>query len=261
MRSVRSARNAFLCLVAKIRRRHNPAFFSHTKGQVMQMTISLIRTVILYVIVMAAVRLMGKRQISEMQTSELVVTLLISNLASVPMQETGQPLINGLIPIVALVISEIVVSALMVKLPMFRKLICGRPIIVIYDGKIQQDEMRRLRMTTEDLFEQLREKDVFSIKDVAYAIVETNGKMSVIKTPEKEQPTAGALNVVEPDKGLETVVISDGVISDYSLALCRQTRNWVENILENEGIILSDVFLMTANAKGDYLIVRRDQTK
>jgi uncharacterized membrane protein YcaP (DUF421 family) len=227
----------------------------------MQMTISLIRTIILYAIVMAAVRLMGKRQISEMQTSELVVTLLISNLASVPMQETGQPLINGLIPIVALVISEIVVSALMLKLPVFRKLICGRPVIVIYDGKIQQEEMRRLRMTTEDLFEQLREKDVFSIKDVAYAIVETNGKMSVIKTPEKEQPTAGSLNVTEPDKGLETVVISDGVISDYSLALCRQTRNWVENILENEGIILSDVFLMTANAKGDYFIVRRDQTK
>jgi uncharacterized membrane protein YcaP (DUF421 family) len=227
----------------------------------MQMTISLIRTVILYVIVMAAVRLMGKRQISEMQTSELVVTLLISNLASVPMQETGQPLINGLIPIVALVISEIVVSALMLKVPIFRKLICGRPVIVIYDGKIQQDEMRRLRMTTEDLFEQLRQKDVFSIQDVAYAIVETNGKMSVIKTPEKEQPTAGDLNVVGPDNGLETVVVSDGVISDYSLALCRQTRNWVENILEEQGIILSDVFLMTANSKGDFFIVRRDQTK
>lgn len=225
------------------------------------MTISLIRTVILYVIVMAAIRLMGKRQISEMQTSELVVTLLISNLASVPMQETGQPLISGLIPIIALVVSEIAVSALMLKHPLFRKVICGRPIIVIYDGKVQQEEMRRLRMTTEDLFEQLRQKNVFSIRDVAYAIVETNGKMSVIKTPDKEQPTAGDLQVAGPDKGLETVVVSDGIISDLSLALCRQTRNWVEDVLENQGVTLSEVFLMTANAKGDFFIVRSDLKK
>ena len=225
------------------------------------MAISLIRTLILYAIVMAAVRLMGKRQISELQTSELVVTLLISNLASVPMQETGQPLISGVIPIFALVVSEIAVSALMLKHPKFRKVICGRPIIVIYDGKIQQDEMRRLRMTTEDLFEQLRQKDVFSIRDVAYAIVETNGKMSVIKTPDKEQPTAGDLQVAGPDKGIETVVVSDGVISDLSLALCRQSRRWVEDILENQGITLSEVFLMTANSKGDFFIVRSDPKK
>ncbi len=223
------------------------------------MAISLIRTLILYAIVMAAVRLMGKRQISELQTSELVVTLLISNLASVPMQETGQPLISGLIPIAALVMSEIAVSGLMLKHPLFRRVICGRPIIVIYDGKIQQEEMRRLRMTTEDLFEQLRQKDVFSIRDVAYAIVETNGKMSVIKKPGEEQPTVSELQIVRPDKGLETVVVSDGVISDLSLALCRQSREWVEKILETKGIVLSEVFLMTANAKGDFYIVRRDE--
>lgn len=225
------------------------------------MAISFIRTLLLYIVVVAAVRLMGKRQISEMQTSELVVTLLISNLASVPMQDTGQPLISGLIPIAALIMGEITISSLMVKNSGFRRVICGRPIIVVYDGKIQQSEMRRLRMTTEDLFEQLRQKDVFSIRDIAYAIVETNGKMSVIKKPDQEQPTAGALGVAQPDKGLETVVISDGEVSDLSLALCRQSRQWLEGVLESQSLTPQEVFLMTANANGDFFIVRKDVGK
>ena len=225
------------------------------------MAISFVRTLLLYIVVVAAVRLMGKRQISELQTSELVVTLLISNLASVPMQDTGKPLVGGLVPIAVLVICEIFASGLMVKNGLFRKLICGRPIIVIYNGKIQQSEMRRLRMTTEDLCEQLRQKDVFSIQDVAYAIVETNGKLSVIKKPDKEQPTAGMLNVVPPNTGLETVVVSDGVISDVSLALSGKNRAWVEGVLNKEGLLLPDIFLMTADMKGDYFIVRKDEGK
>ncbi len=225
------------------------------------MAISFVRTLLLYIVVVAAVRLMGKRQISELQTSELVVTLLISNLASVPMQDTGKPLVGGLVPIAVLVICEIFASGLMVKNGLFRKLICGRPIIVIYNGKIQQSEMRRLRMTTEDLCEQLRQKDVFSIQDVAYAIVETNGKLSVIKKPDKEQPTAGMLNVVPPDTGLETVVVSDGAISDVSLALSGKNRAWVEGVLNKEGLLLPDIFLMTADMKGDYFIVRKDEGK
>ncbi len=225
------------------------------------MAISFVRTLLLYIVIVAAVRLMGKRQISELQTSELVVTLLISNLASVPMQDTGKPLVGGLVPISVLVICEIFASGLMVKNGFFRRMICGRPIIVIYNGEVQQREMRRLRMTTEDLFEQLRQKDVFSIRDVAYAIVETNGKLSVIKKPDKEQPTAGMLNAVQPDTGLETVVISDGQLSDVSLALCGKNRNWVENVLNKEGLLLPDIFLMTANAKGDYFIVRKEGSK
>ena len=227
----------------------------------MKMTISFIRTVLLYIVIIAAVRLMGKRQISEMQTSELVVTLLISNLASVPMQDTGQPLVSGLIPIAVLVMCEIATSGLMVKSFRFRHIVSGRPVIVINNGIIQQQEMRRLRMTTEDLSEQLRQKDVFSIQDIAYAIVETNGKMSVIKKPDKEQPTAGMLGVALPDAGIETVVLSDGVVSDYSLGLCGKDRAWLQSVLEKEQIPAGEVFLMTANTKGDYTIVERDSGK
>ncbi len=222
------------------------------------MTVSFVRTILLYAVIIAAVRLMGKRQISELQTSELVVTLLISDLASIPMQDTGQPLASGLVPIAVLVMCEILISALMVKSTKFRRLICGKPIIVISDGVVQPGEMRRLRMTTEDLVEQLRQKNVFSIQDVAYAIVETNGKMSVIKKPDKEQPTAGMLGVALPDCGLETVVVSDGVISDFSLKLCEKNRDWLEGVLQGQNLGLNEIFLMTANRKGDFFIVKRE---
>ena len=225
------------------------------------MTISFIRTVLLYSVIILAVRVMGKRQISELQTSELVVTLIISDIASVPMQDSGQPLVSGLIPIAALVMCEILISGMMLKSSKFRKLICGRPIIVINDGKVQQSEMRRLRMTTEDLVEQLRQKNVFSIQDVAYAIVETNGKLSVIKKPDKEQPTAGMLAVALPDTGIETVVISDGVVSEFSLQLCGKSRDWLAGVLKAQCLGEKEIFLMTANAKGDYFIVKKEAAK
>lgn len=223
------------------------------------MTISLIRTILLYIVIIAAVRLMGKRQISELQTSELVVTLLISDIAAIPMQDTGQPLVSGFIPIAVLVVCEIVVSAFMVKSGKFRRLICGRPIVVINNGKVDRKEMRRLRLTTEDLFEDLRQKDVFSIEDVAYAIIETNGKMSVIKKPDKETPTTGMLGIVVPDTGIETVVVSDGVISDFSATLCNKSRAWVEGVLRGKNVDLKDVFIMTANTKGDFNIIKKEK--
>ena len=222
------------------------------------MTISFIRTLLLYIFIIAAVRLMGKRQISELQTSELVVTLLSSDIASIPMQDSGQPLVSGVLPILVLVICELIASALMMKSSRFRRLVCGRPVIVILDGTVQQQEMRRLRMTTEDLFEQLREKDVFSLKDVAYAIVETNGRLSVIKKPDQEQPTAGMLGVAVPSRGIETVVISDGVISEAALQICGKSHKWLEETLRHQNVHAEDVFIMTANTKGDFQIIPKE---
>ena len=221
------------------------------------MIISLIRTFLLYLVIIFAVRLMGKRQISELQTSELVVTLLISDIASIPMQNTGQPLVSGLVPIFMLVAIEIILSVLMLKSGRFRKVICGRPIVVINDGKIQ-NELRRLRMTTEDLFEDLRQNSIVSISDVAYAIVETNGKLSVIKKPGKESVTPDMLQLVVPDTGIETVVISDGVISETSAKLCKKSVAWVEGVLKGKNLTADQVFLMTANTAGDFQIIKKE---
>lgn len=222
------------------------------------MTISLIRTLLLYAIILGAVRLMGKRQISELQTSELVVTLLISDIAAIPMQDTGQPLLSGLLPIAILVFCEIVTSVIMLKSTRLRSLICGRPIVVINDGVIVQSELRRLRMTTEDLCEELRQKDIFCLEDVAYAIVETNGRMSIVKKPGKDVPTAELCGLIPPDNGIEAVVISDGVISDFSLQLIRKSQGWLEGILRGKNLSAKDVFLMTANTAGQFYIVKKE---
>lgn len=222
------------------------------------MTISLIRTLLLYAIILGAVRLMGKRQISELQTSELVVTLLISDIAAIPMQDTGQPLLSGLLPIAILVFCEIVTSVIMLKSTRLRSLICGRPIVVINDGVIVQSELRRLRMTTEDLCEELRQKDIFCLEDVAYAIVETNGRMSIVKKPGKDVPNAELCGLIPPDNGIEAVVVSDGVISDFSLRLIRKSQGWLEGILRGKNLSAKDVFLMTANTAGQFYIVKKE---
>lgn len=223
------------------------------------MIISIIRTVILYVFVILAIRLMGKRQISDMQPSELVVTLIVSDIAAIPMQNTSQPLLSGIIPVLILVALEIAASVFMMKSGRFRKLLCGSPIVVIRDGELLQSQMKRLRLTTEDLCVQLRQQDIFSIEDVQYCIIETNGKVSVLEKPQKRQPTASDLGIKIRDNKIETVVVSDGKILDNSLELCMKNRNDVYRILQNEGTQLDSVFLMTLDALGAYNIIMKEQ--
>lgn len=225
------------------------------------MIISIIRTLLLYLVIITAVRVMGKRQIGEMQTSELVVTLLISDIAAIPMQNTSQPLLSGFVPILILVLCEIVLSVVMMKKAKFRRFICGKPQIVINDGKIDQAQMKRLRISTEDLCEQLRQLDCFNIEDVAYAIVETNGKMSILRKPDKDTPTLSDLKIKKQDKGIEAVVISDGERSDYSMKLCGVDDAWLSKTLEQNKVEQKNVFLMTANKKKEYQIILKEKTK
>lgn len=224
------------------------------------MIISIIRTILLYAFVVLAVRLMGKRQISEMQPSELVITLIVSEIAAIPMQNTSQPLLSGIIPVMVLVALEIAASVLMMKSGKFRKMMCGSPIVVIRDGKILQNEMRRLRLTTEDLCVQLRQQDIFSIEDVQYCIVETNGKVSVLEKPQKRTPSADDLKIKIKDNKIETVVVSDGQILDNSLKLCGKNKDDVYKILKSEHTRLKDVFLMTLDALGKYNIVQKEDS-
>ena len=202
---------------------------------------------------------MGKRQIGELQTSELVVTLLISDIAAISMQNTEQSLLSGIVPILILIVCEIIISFLMLKRAGYRRIICGKPIVIISDGKINQSEMHRLRMSTEDLSEELRQQGIFNIEDVGFAIVETNGKLSVLKKPEKDIPTAEELGIKTNDKGLEVVVISDGEISKYSLKICGLNRDWLFDILKKENTELNDVFLMIANGQGEYKIIEKER--
>lgn len=223
------------------------------------MTVSLIRTAILYIVVMIAVRIMGKRQVGELQNSELVITLLISNLAAIPMQETGVPLISGLIPILVLVVCELLVSSGMLKMKWFRNLVCGHPVVVVRNGKLQQKAMKQLRFTVEDLMEGLRLKDVFDLSSVEFAAVETNGQLSVLLKPEQSPPTAQDLNVAVKNRGISVVVISNGKICSDSLELCGKTEKWVLKQVESEKLDLEDVFLMTADKSSGYYLIKRSK--
>ena len=223
------------------------------------MAVALIRTIVLYAFIIFAIKMMGKRQISDLQTSELVITILISNIAAIPMQNTAQPLLTGIIPILVLICCEILASFLMLKNLKIRQLICGKPIIVINEGKIDQKAMEYLRLSTEDLSEQLRQLDVFSLDDVWFAIMETNGQMSVMKKSEKQPPDAMALKLKVPNGELETVVVSDGIISESSLQRCDLSKDWLSEIFEKEKVKLEDIFIMTAKKSKQYKIIKKEK--
>lgn len=195
---------------------------------------------------------------SDMQPSELVITMIVSDIASIPMQNTSQPLLSGVIPVAILVALEITASIIMMKWRGFRSLVCGKPVIVIKDGRILQSAMKKLRLTTEDLSVRLRQQGIFSIEDVQYCIVETNGEVSVLEKPEKRKPSAEDFGLKIKDNKIETVVVSNGKILENSLNLCEKEKGYVKNILQKKNIKQSNVFLMTLDALGNYNIIKKE---
>jgi len=222
------------------------------------MAVTAIRTVIIYIFIIAAMRVMGKRQLSDLQPAELVVTLLIADLVAIPMQDNGVPLLLGLMPILVLVSLELIFSGLMLKIPFVARLITGNPVVVIRDGALSQKALRRLRMTVEDLGEALRQQNVFSIEEVQAAVVETNGKLSVFQKPAYQKPTAKDLQVKLPDDGMPVVVVSDGRLMPWAMELCRVDEAWVRATLKNQNCPLEKAFLMTADKARHFYLVKKD---
>jgi len=225
------------------------------------MTIAVIRTVILYFLLMTAMRLMGKRQLGELQPSELVVTLLLSDLAAVPMQENGLPLLNGVMPILVLISLELLLSALMLKFPAVSRLISGSPQAIIRDGQVDVAVMQRLRLTIEDLTETLRQQDIFDIRQVQYAIAETNGHISVYCYPRYQSATAGDVGAPLPDDGMPVVVVSDGRLCDWGMRLCGMSEEKVAGILRRHRCEQEDVFLLTVTKTGEHHLLTRADVK
>lgn len=223
------------------------------------MAITAIRTVIIYIFIIAAMRVMGKRQLGELQPVELVVTLLISDLAAVPMQESGMPLLSGLVPILILVALELLLSALMLKWPFFSRLISGNPIVVINNGKLAPKALKQLRLTIDDLMETLREQNIFDLQEVQYAIAETNGKISVFPNPGNRPVTCADINAVPPDNGMPMVVVSDGRVCEWALDVSGVDKAWIEKTLHKNNCEIGDVFLMTTDRSRNYYIMRRSQ--
>lgn len=228
----------------------------HINGDFMFVT--LIRTVILYILAIASVRIMGKRQIGELQPSDLVITLLISQIISIPIQDTDIPLVNTLIPIFLLVGFEILTSVFNMKSIKFRTFMQGNPIIIINDGVLNQNLLKQLRFTVDDLLEALRQKDVFDIAQVQYAIVETNGQISVLLKPDHDTITRKDLNLEPEPQGYKCPVIIDGKIIEQDFAICNMNTGKVQNIAKKEKMQIKDIMLMTVDAAGNHTIIRKD---
>ena len=221
------------------------------------MFVSLIRTVILYAVVIFAVRVMGKRQIKEMQASEIVVTLMISNIAAMPMQEVGISIFTGIVPILTLVVTEIAMSYVMLKYRPFRQLISGMPVVVIEKGKINQAAMRSLRLSNEDLFEELRKKDIFDPGAVEYAIFETDGVMSVLLTSGELPLTASQAGKDDGKDSLNALIVSDGEIETEAAKLTGWTADKIKKTLRSQSVRLSDVFIMYGDSGGKFKIIKK----
>ena len=173
------------------------------------MIIAFLRTIILYLLIIAGIRLMGKRQVGELEPSELVLDLIIADLAAVPMQDFGIPLLSGIIPILTLLSVTMVLSVLTMKSVKFRAIVCGRPSIIVENGRLNQQEMRRNRFTVDELNEELRVQGITDLSTVKYAILETNGRVSVIPYANQRPVTAEQMNLFPDDVGLPLVIIND----------------------------------------------------
>ena len=222
------------------------------------MAVPLLRTLILYFAVIAAVRLMGKRQIGELDPSELVVTILVSDLAAVPMQDLGIPMVSGLIPIATLIVLEILLSFLALKSRFFRRLLNGQPAIIIRSGKLDIKKLRQMRLTTDEVIETLRKQNVSSVADVKYGVIEPDGSLSVVLKQPQQQVTAEMLGLTPKDAGLPLVVVSDGKLVNRSLQLLHLDPRDIENRLKNQSVALSDVFLMTLDDCGNIFLQRKE---
>ena len=217
----------------------------------------IIRTLILYIILTLGIRLMGKRQIGDMQPNELVVTLVISEIAAIPLQDTDQPILNGICSIFVLVVLEILLSVLAMKNMAVRRLISGQSVIIIKDGVIDQTAMKKVRMTILDLIELLRGQDVFEIEDVAFAVLEVNGDLNVLLKSQKQTLTPKDMNLTPNSATLPLPVISDGKIISDTLNNFEISKEELNKLLERERVKLKDVFLMTIDKDRKTTLIKK----
>lgn len=217
------------------------------------MLLSYIRTVILYLLLIFTVRLMGKRQIGQMEPSEFVVTMLVANLASIPMQDGGIPLFSGVVPILTVLGAELLLSAACLRSIRLRRLLCGKPVILIENGRILRENLKKTRVTLDELSGHLREKDVLDPRTVQYAILETNGNLSVFPYPKERPASARDAGVQVRRQFLPITIISDGRLLNDNLALAGKDAAWLQRVLREHRSTLSDTWLLTVDG-GDRIL-------
>ena len=222
------------------------------------MLISYFRTGFLYLVLILSIRMMGKRQIGQMEASEFVVTMLVANLASIPMQDGGIPLFSGVVPILTVLGAELILSVLSMKSIRFRKLLCGKPVVLIENGNILQQNLRKTRITLDELTGHLREKDVLDLRSVQYAILETNGNLSVFPFPKDRPASAREAGVQTKKQYFPITVVSDGKLLHENLEKAKKDTRWVQRVLKEQQAQLQDTWLLTVDGADHIYFCRKE---
>ena len=220
---------------------------------------SYLRTVLLYLVLLGAVRLMGKRQIGQMEASEFVVAMLVADLAAIPMQDVAIPLYAGLVPILTVLGAELILAGICLRSIRFRRLLCGKPVILIENGRILQGSLRKTRVTIDELMGHLREKDVLDVRTVQYAILETNGNLSVFPYPAEVAPSAKDLQIHPKERFLPITVVSDGHLMEENLALTGRDLEWLRQTLGDYRATVAGTWLLTVDKAGHVLWLGKEE--
>lgn len=216
------------------------------------------RTLIMYSVLVLVIRLLGKRQIGQMAPSEFVVTMLVANLASITLEETDVPLTAGLIPIGTVLVIEMILSHVSLKSIRFRKLLCGKPVILIENGNILQKNLRKTRVTLDELTGHLREKDVLDLQSVQYAILETSGNLSVFPYPNEKPASAKDAGIKVSKQYLPLTVISDGILLEENLQKAGKDQKWLNRVLKERKATISETWLLTVDGTDRVLFYKKE---
>ena len=222
------------------------------------MLITFIRTIILYLIVLIVMRLMGKREIGQLQPFELAISIMIADLASVPMTELGIPITNGIIPILGMLFMHMIISFINIKSIKMRQIKCGKPSILIYRGKIDERVLRKERFTVNELQERLRGNNIFNISDVEYAILETNGEVTVIQKPDKKNLTLSDMGIQAQYEGLPYDLVVDGKVMYENLKKLGKDYNWLKKQLKDLNATPEEILLATIDGKNEIFCQKKE---
>ena len=222
------------------------------------MKLLLLRTVLIYLCVLFAMRMMGKRQLGELQPEELVSTMLISNLASISIESEDVPITASLIPLFLIACLELLGSVLSFYSRRFSNLLAGRPKTVIQNGEIDQQALRMLRLTAADLLEALRGKDIYDPRDVSYAVIETNGSLSVARKPDKETVTLADMGLAIQQSQATVPLVVDGQVLEDNLQACGKDRAWLEKTACAHALAVRDILILLGNDTEDYFLLKKE---
>lgn len=223
------------------------------------MIITLIRTILLYILVLVVMRLMGKREIGQLQPFELAISIMIADLASIPMTDPGVPISNGIIPILGLLVMHLLISFINMKSLKAREILCGRPTILIYRGKIDEKALKKERFTINELEERLRGNNIVNLGDVEYAILETSGQVTVIQKPNKRNTTPEDFGIMPDYEGIPYDLVVDGKIMYENLKRIGKTENWLKKEVSKFHINTQDALIVTYDGKGQIFCQEKEK--